>query len=212
MATADLTYFPDDVLVGAIRRLVTSTATQPGDSGIDGRLGKYDFPLLELTVSPLPEQSQEVEDLFFTQNGPERSFLVRPPLVRDRVATAQPLLLNRAPAFGTGTAAVYQLGIAKTARDADGGALHTVYKPIYHPLALAMVIYANGVALATSPALWTLGALGSITVTAPLGHALTADFDYDTAMFFVADQIETTLQASEVEFVKGITIREAPGE
>jgi hypothetical protein len=120
--------------------------------------------------------------------------------------------LNGAPALGTGTATAYQLGIAKTARDASDVALHTVYKPIYHPLALGMVIYANGVALATSPSLWTLGTLGSITVTAPIGQALTWDGDFDTAMYFVADQIETTLQAKDIDFVKGITIREAPGE
>jgi hypothetical protein len=211
MATADLTYFPDDVLTGAIRRLVTSTAMQEGDSGISGRFGKYDFPLLELTVTPTPDQSQDVEDLFFTQNGPERAFLVRPPLARDRVATAQPLLDSSGnPAVGTGSAASFQVAIKKTALNASNVALFTRYKPIYHPRASGLTIYANGVAL--SSGLWALGSLGSGTVTATAGQALTWSGDYDTAMHFVADQIDTTLEASEIEFVKGITIREAPGE
>ena len=75
-----------------------------------------------------------------------------------------------------------------------------------------MIVYANGVPLAPSPGLWSLGALGAITIYAPLGQALTATFNYDTAMYFVADQIETTLVASSIEFVRSITIREAPGE
>jgi hypothetical protein len=215
MATADDIYFPDDVLTGAQRRLVTSTAQQVGDNGVSGRLAKYDYPLLELTVTPTPDQSSSVEDLFFTQNGPERSFLVTPPLARDKVATGQPLIdmsvTPPVPAVGTGTAAGFQLAIAKTGYDSSG-ASRTVYKPIYHPVDSSLIVYANGVALSPSPGQWSLGILGSVTVYAPLGQTLTWDGDYDTAMHFVNDQIETTLTASSIEFVKGITIREAPGE
>jgi hypothetical protein len=213
MATADATYFPTDLSTGVTRRLVTSTSLVPSDNGASGRLARRDFPLIEYTVTVNPDDADAIENLFITQNGPERSFLVVPPLTRDKTFTAQRLIdTNGDPASGTGTAAGFQLAIAYEARDSSNSLLFTRYIPVLHPVASSLTLYSNGAALPHSPNYYTLGSLGVVTVYAVLGQALTASFDRDIAMHFADDQLETSLDAKGIEFVRQVTIREALGE
>lgn len=208
MATADATYFPTDLSTGVTRRLVTRTAMQPGDDGNSGRSARWDFPLIEYSVTVNPDDADAIENLFVTQNGPERSFLVIPPLDRDRSFTGQRLLDgSNNPALGTGTAAGFQLAIGYQALNSSGGVLFPRHIPVLHPVANTVIVYANGVEVGH-----TLGSLGMVTVYAPFNSILTADFDRDLAMHFAEDQLETTMEAKEIEFVRAVTIREALGE
>lgn len=206
MPAADEVYFPGGLLVGAVRRLVSSTGMQRGDSGASSRLAKYDYPLLEFTVSLNPDDASAVEDFFFTQNGPERSFLVSPPLERDRVAE------NEVIGIGRGAYHTYQLQITKSTYDKSNVLIQSVTKPILHPIEETIVVYANDVELVGSPAPWVLLDLGRISIFAPSSSAITADFHYDTAMHFAEDQQETRMEAKDIEFVRDVTIIEAIGE
>ena len=100
----------------------------------------------------------------------------------------------------TGIATVYQLQITR------GQSWNALY-----PIESTIIVYSNGIPLATSPATWTLGSDGEITITAPSSTVITVDFEYRTAFRFIEESLVTTLDANGfVQTVQQVTIEEIP--
>lgn len=218
MATADNVYLPEEVERGAIISWVVSTQKNEGDDGSDDRYNRFPFPKMQAVISYGPEYVEAVETLFWTQHGPRRSFLFRPPLPRHYTAERQQMLGGE---LANGTDVIVQLEINKISYDEDDQEVRRVTKPILHPRADMVQIWVDGAAL--DGADFTVGALGIVTLdSAPAyGAVIEASFEYDTAMRFVADDLDVALPDSHregdgsmtyIEQIKQVTLEEVFNE
>lgn len=214
MATADEVYLPEEVEQGAVVSFVTSTEVHEGDDGSDDRYARFPWPKLRATISFGPEYVEDVEDLFWLQDGPDRSFLFRPPLPRHYTATRQQM---GDPADGVAT--TMQLEVTRTV--GSGLNERSKTKPILHPRADTVQIWIDDVELDAAD--FVVGALGVVTFdSAPVHGAIReAAFEYDYAVHFVADEMDVSIPQSSadgqggvdyVEEIKRLTIEEVFNE
>jgi uncharacterized protein (TIGR02217 family) len=211
MATADQVYLPEEVERGAVVSWITSTHTNEGDDGSDDRYARFPWPKLRAVVRYGPEYVADVEDLFWVQDGPDRSFLFRPPLPRHYTAERQQM-----GDPSDGVSLTFQLEVTRTV----GSRSKT--KPILHPRANTVEIWIDDVALL--PADFSVGSLGIVTLdSAPAdGAIIEAAFEYDTAVHFVADDIDVSIPDSHfdqatnemayIEEIRSLTIEEVFNE
>jgi len=178
-------------LTGAQRAWITSTSAEKSDGGIVSPVARLDRALLQFTFSVFLDDIDDVENLFVQVDGPANGFFCKPPLTRDHKVTGG--------ALGTATGAAQNVQLTITRGK--------IWNALY-PIEATIIIYANGVAL--SEAVWSLGALGVVTVTATAGQTLTATFEYRTPFRFVEDSLETNIQAPDIETVQSVTIEEIP--
>lgn len=214
MAAADEVYLPEEVERGAVVSLVTSTEVHEGDDGSDDRYARFPWPKLRAVISFGPEYVEDVEDLFWLQDGPVRSFLFRPPLPRHYTAARQQM---GDPSNGTDT--TVQLEITRTVGSGINERSKT--KPILHPRADTVRIWIDDVELDAAD--FTVGALGVVTLdSAPAyGAIIEAEYEYDTAVRFVADEIDVNIPESSpdgqggvdyIEEIRRLTLEEVFGE
>jgi uncharacterized protein (TIGR02217 family) len=100
---------------------------------------------------------------------------------------AQMITGGALPVQGTGTGALQQVQLVKTYTFGSLSYTRNIYKPVTG----TVQFYANGAPVASAP----VGDKGIHSLTAPLGHELTADFEFDVPVRFDSDDMPWSYEA-----------------
>lgn len=205
-------YLPDEVRVEAIAKYVSSGIVQTGDNEHERRFKRNPLERRAWQIEWMPEAVMEAERLFELA-GTTYSFLMRPPRPIDYQETGQ-RCLNTVTGLGTGdgATATFQLQITRTQGGLSGS------KNILHPIAATVAVYVDGTAQVVTTAFAVSETTGIITFTAGhipgAGATVTADFEYDTAVRFQSDELQTVLHTLDerVHEVRQTTVIEVLDE
>lgn len=178
-------------LSGAQVSYVGSVVAEASDGGVVSPVSRQSRPLMQATFSTIEIAS--VWAMFGTTRSGQKGFFIRPPIDRFKKVTAGSI------GTATGLAQTFQLKIS----------LGTLTWDALYPVEATLIIYGNGTPISSST--WELGDDGEVAVDAGAltnGHAVTATFEYKTAVRFVEGELEETIQTVDYEEIQSVTVRE----
>lgn len=183
-----------DWLMGAQISYVDDVVAEESDGGVVEPIGRRTRPLMQATFSTW--DAALVRAMFGTTRGGRLGFFIRPPVEHFKKVTGATL------GTATGAEQVFQLEIS----------LGTLSWPALYPVESTLIVYDNGTPIVVgSPAAWTLGDDGELTLSAgavTAGHTVTATFEYKTAVRFVDPELQETIETLELQTIQSLTVRE----
>lgn len=180
-------------LDGAQISYVDSVIADESDGGVVDPIGRQTRPLLQATISTLDVAS--VWTMFGTTRSGRKGFLIRPPLDRFKKVTAAAL------GTATGASQTFQLQVS----------LGTLSWDALYPVESTILLYANGLLISDSQWALTASPSGEVVLDAAssrVGQAITATFEYYTAVRFVDAELQETIDTIDRQEIQSFTVRE----
>lgn len=181
MAFIETPRFPDDISIGSTGgpSFFTSVVTAP--SGYESRNSNWTYARAEYEVGLVNRSATLTRALFAFFNavakGQLNGFRYKDYGAGESTGTDEPI--------GTGTGAEQTLQLVKVY---TSGAL-TYTRPIYKPVSGTVVIKLDGT---PTGAFSVNTATGVVTITAGVGDAITATFDFDVPVRLATDDLRVT--------------------
>lgn len=203
---ADLAYLPDNVMKGAVGKILDRTHISTTDTNYEYRTPVDPFPRRAWLIGWNKDEVDAVETLFEV-NGRAYSFLIFAPRTRDHNAT------NQLIGTGDGTNATFQLKIIRST------GVRTAQKNILHPKSGTVVIKVDGVTKTETTHYAINYSTGVVTFTGgnepANGHEVRADFDHYTAVRWSSEELLTKIDrvgTSPLQEIRQATIIEVLNE